>query len=195
MIIGLTGGIGTGKSTAAGILRDCGLQIIDADEVYHGLLLPGSPIMEEIRRIFGAEYFEPDGRLNRRLLGAKVFADLHKLQLLESITHPALKQEITALLSQARRTRRETVLDHPLLFEMKMESLVDEVWVVTCPRSLQVLRICQRNGLRPEEAEARINAQLPMEMKEARADVVINNTGTIDDLRILLEKTWKERRV
>jgi len=194
MIIGLTGGIGTGKSTAADILRDCGLQIIDADEVYHGLLFPGSLITEKIRRIFGAEYFDPDGKLNRRLLGARVFTDPHKLQLLESITHPRLKEEINALLSQARRTGRDTVLDHPLLFEMKMESLVDEVWVVTCPRSLQVSRICRRNGLSPEEAEERINAQLPMEIKEARADVVINNTGTIDDLRILLEKTWRERR-
>lgn len=194
MIIGLTGGIGTGKSTVSGILRDLGLQIIDADQVYHELLVPGSLIMQRIRRCFGAEFFYRDGSLNRRLLGAEVFPDPQKLRLLESITHPLIKEEIDALLSQARRTGQDTVLDHPLLFEMKMESFVDEVWVVTSPQTLQVSRICRRNGISPEEAQERIDAQLPLEFKIAQADVVINNTGTIDDLKSALEKIWRERR-
>jgi dephospho-CoA kinase len=194
MIIGLTGGIGTGKSTVSSILRDLGLQVIDADQVYHELLVPGSSIMRRIRQSFGAEYFYRDGRLNRRTLGAEVFSDSKKLRLLESITHPLIKEEIDLLLSRARRTGQDTVLDHPLLFEMKMEPSVDEVWVVTSPRSLQVSRICRRNGISPKEAEERIDAQLPLEFKTAQADVVINNTGTIDDLKNIVEKIWRERR-
>lgn len=193
MVIGLTGGIGTGKSTVARLLHEIGLKIIDADRVYHGLLKPRTPMIEEIRRSFGAKYINTDGTLNRRLLGAKVFKDPTSRRLLEDLTHPVLRKELLVLVSAARRTGQDTVLDHPLLFEMKMETYVDQIWVVTSSKALQIARICARDGITAEEATERIKAQLPIEFKVEEADVVLENKGSLEKLKAEVEKKWRER--
>lgn len=192
LIIGLTGGIGTGKTTAASILAKMGVKCIDVDRVAHVFLAPGSPVLDEIIAAFGKE-FRRDGGIDRKRLGKLVFSRPEKRRKLEAIVHPLLKKEITRMVQAARGKGEDLVLDYALLFEMKMEDLVDEVWVVFLPRRLQAARVAQRDKLTIEEAEARIDAQWPLEEKAARAAVIIDNSGSIAELAEQIRRLWEER--
>jgi len=188
----MTGGIGTGKTTASLILAEMGLRRIDVDRIAHVFLTSGSPVFEEIIAAFGEE-FRRGGRIDRKRLGKLVFSRPEKRRKLEEIVHPLLKKEIAGMVQTARCEGKDVVLDHALLFEMKMEDLADEVWVVFLPRRLQAARVAKRDKLTIEEAESRIKAQWPLEEKAARAKVVIDNSGSVAELAEQLKRLWKER--
>ena len=183
-VIGLTGGIATGKSTVSRMLAEKGLPIVDADLIAREVVEPGKPAYREIVQTFGGEILQADGTLNRKLLGKLVFGDPARLQTLNQITHPRIREEIEGRL-QALRDKgiKLAVLDAPLLIEANLQPLVDEVWVVTCPRELQIKRLQERDNLSVPEAEARIKAQMPLEEKIKYAQRVIDNSRDIAHTR------------
>ncbi len=193
MVIGLTGGVGTGKSTVASILKEVGLPVIDADQIAHQLLRPGTEVYRQVLTAFGPDILRPDGEIDRRGLGKIVFNDPEKRRLLEEITHPAIKAQIRAEVEGYKAKGQDVVLEVPLLFEAKMEEEVDEVWVVTASSQTQRQRIMARDGLTPAEAERRMQAQMPLAEKLARADAVIYNEGTIADLKSQVKTLLKSR--
>ncbi|HHW91878.1 MAG TPA: dephospho-CoA kinase [Firmicutes bacterium] len=176
-VIGLTGGIATGKSTVSQILAEEGFPIIDADLIAREVVQPGEPAYRDIVHSFGEEILNNDGTINRKLLGRLVFGEPAFLQSLNQITHPRIIEEINRRLQALREKGAEVaILDAPLLIETKLHLLVDEVWVVTCPRELQIKRLQERDNLSAAEAEARIKAQMPLEQKISYARQVIDNS-------------------
>lgn len=193
-IIGLTGGIATGKSTAAEFFGEMNIPIVDADEWAHRLLMPGNPNYSRVIQTFGPGILGQDGVIDRKMLGQIVFSDPCLLRRLEEITHPAIRHAIADEISTlAAHGEPVVILDHPLLFEMGMESMVDETWVVTASPEIQRARLAARDGLSPEAIEERLAAQIPLEEKARRAQVVLDNGHNIEDFRALLIRTWKER--
>jgi dephospho-CoA kinase len=192
LVIGVTGGTGAGKTTVVSILNQLGMERLDVDRVAHKFLLPGSPVFEALVAAFGEEYRQENG-IDRKRLGRLVFSSPAHRRKLEELVHPLLKEEVAQVVQAAREAGIDLVLDHPLLFEMEMEGLVDEIWTVTVPRERQVARVMNRDKLTREEAEARIAAQLPPEEKTARATVVIVNTGSLEELTATVKRLWEER--
>ncbi len=184
-IIGLTGGIATGKSTVAAILAEQGIPVSDADQLARQAVAPGSPILERIQAHFGSEILQPDGQLDRAELGRRIFHDPTERTWLESQIHPYVKDQHHAFLHH-HHDQALVCLMIPLLFEAHMTDWVTEIWVVSCPESLQIQRLQQRNGLPLSEIEARIRSQWPLSHKIERADVVIDNSGTLADLRTIV---------
>jgi dephospho-CoA kinase len=176
-VIGLTGGIATGKSAVARLLRERGAEVLSADEAARDVVRPGSPVLARIVEAFGPGVLLPDGSLDRAALGRVVFADEDARLRLEAITHPAilalLRQRIDAIM--AERPEAWVVVETPLLYEAGMEDWFDRVVVVTAPEHLQVARLRERDGYSEEEARRRIAAQMPLAEKAARADVVLSN--------------------
>ena len=182
-VVGLTGGIASGKSTFAEALRARGVPVVDADALARAAVAPGSPALAEIARAFGAAALGPDGTLDRKRMAALVFADPEARRRLEAITHPAVRRataEETARLAAAGHAL--AFYDTPLLFEVGLDRTVDAVVVVWAPTAVQRGRVSARDGLTPAEADARLAAQLPLDEKAARADFVVENVGTIADL-------------
>ena len=183
-LIGLTGGIATGKSTVAGILAELGASIMDADALAHEVTASGRAAVADIARDLGAEFVLADGALNRPLLAERVFADPELRERLNAIVHPRVHRlielRVAALASQGRRV---VVIDVPLLFEARQRYDVDAVWLVYAPERVQIERLMARNGLSREQALLRVRAQLPIEEKRRMADVVIDNTQDLDVLR------------
>jgi dephospho-CoA kinase len=180
---GLTRGIGSGKSTFSDLLRARGIPVIDADALSRAVVAPGEPALARIVEAFGPRALSPDGSLDRRWLGARVFADPDERRRLEAITHPAIRDamlEELARLSTAGHTL--AVYDVPLLYEVGLEGSVDSVVVVWTPHQVQLERIMRRDGLSLQEAEARLAAQLPLEEKAGRADFVVENVGPVEAL-------------
>jgi dephospho-CoA kinase len=192
MNIGLTGGIACGKSTVAAMLAQRGAILIDADQIAREVVLPGTPALARIAERFGPEVLTPEGALNRKRLGAIVFGDEAARRDLEAILHPPIR----ALMRERKeRFEREApdklvVLDIPLLYESKLEAMVDRVMVVYCPRELQLERLVRRDGLTPEQAEARLAAQLPIEDKRKLADIVIDNSGSLEHTERQVDAFW-----
>ena len=180
-VIGLTGNIAAGKSAVGRMLADLGALVIDADAVAHEAMHRGGPAWQEIVLAFGEEVLGPDGAIDRGKLGAIVFRDPAALQRLERIVHPLVVEEMRA------RTRRATapavVYEAIKLMESGTADTCDAVWVVTCPRAVQIERLMRTRGLSRAEAELRIDAQPPQEEKIARADVVIHNDGPLEETR------------
>lgn len=169
-MLGLTGGIACGKSTVARKLEELGAVHIDADEISRSLTAPGGPALGRIREEFGDGVFNADGTLDRRALGAVVFADEAQKRALEGILHPMVQHGMLALADEAAEMGKKVcVLNVPLLYETGMDAMCDEVWVVTMPQEKQILRVMGRDRLTREEALARIRNQMPLEEKEARA--------------------------
>ncbi|MEQ8237185.1 MAG: dephospho-CoA kinase [Syntrophomonadaceae bacterium] len=185
-IIGLTGGIASGKSTVSKFLAELGAIIIDGDETAHRLMEPNQPIWEDVVNVFGREVLNTDSTIDRIKLGAIVFNDQEKLQVLNQIAHPRIIAEIQNELQQLRHTQPDSVLvlDIPLLFEGRMDRLCDQVWVVWVPREIQIERLMERNWLSREEAIKRIDAQMSLDAKARLADIVIDNSGTMDETMI-----------
>lgn len=174
VVIGLTGSIGTGKSTVSGMLARLGAYIIDADALVKELQQPGSPILAEIEREFGNVFTSP-GILDRSKLADIVFRDPEKLKRLNEVIHPRVIERTKQLLQNYRRQnpRGVAVIDAPLLLEAGMDKLVDEVWVVACDEETQIKRVMERDKLGREEVLRRIRAQMPLNEKIRRAHRVI----------------------
>uniref|UniRef100_UPI0013BE988C dephospho-CoA kinase n=1 Tax=Carboxydothermus ferrireducens TaxID=54265 RepID=UPI0013BE988C len=197
-VIGLTGGIASGKSTVSRILQELGFAIIDADRIARDILTPGHPAYQKVIDTFGKNILTEDGQIDRAKLGKIVFGNREKLLVLNSITHPEVLKEIRKKIKELTSSGIDwIVLDIPLLFEAKMTSLVDEIWVVYVPEEEQLKRLMARNGFSRDEALARIRAQMPLEEKVKLADVVIDNSGSIESTReqiltILQKWKWKD---
>jgi dephospho-CoA kinase len=181
-VVGLTGGIATGKSTFAAALRARGVPVVDADALARAVVEPGTPALGEIVRAFGEEMLGEGGALDRKRLGAVVFADPEARRRLEDITHPAIRR---AMLDETARLAAEghelVFYDAPLLFEVGLDGALDSVVVVWAPRDVQRARVVRRDGISHAEADARLAAQLPIDEKALRADFVVENADE-DDL-------------
>ena len=176
-IIGLTGGIATGKSTASNLLKKHGYQVIDADAVVHELQAIGSPLLFEIANTFGSTILHDDGSLNRGELGKLIFGNADARMKLEAIMHPAVRAEFK---KRIKASKDEILfLDVPLLFEAGFDDLTDANLVIKASQEMQLLRLMSRDGLTEQEARGRIRSQMPMSEKIARADFVIENSGDL----------------
>ncbi len=182
-LIGLTGGIATGKSTVSRMLRTAGVPVVDADEVARSVVRPGLPAHREIVACFGQGVLQPDGTIDRERLGRLVFSDRAALARLNAITHPAIEAEIAAQVARLQGPNRPVVVDIPLLFEVGDPETYDEVVLVYVDRETQIQRLMARDGLTRTDAVQRLQAQLPIETKVARADRIIDNRGTLDQTR------------
>jgi dephospho-CoA kinase len=182
-IIGLTGGIASGKSTVARTLKDLGVILIDADDVAHSIIEPSKPAWNDIVKVFGKEILNPDLSINRAKLGEIVFNNADKMEELNLIVHPRVMEEHQHELQQIEKEHPDAivVLDVPLLFETHMEQLCNEVWVVWLDRETQIERLMSRNNYNREQAVARINSQMSLDEKAKRADVVIDNSKSIEE--------------
>jgi dephospho-CoA kinase len=181
--IGLTGGLGTGKSTVAQLIRDEGIVVLDADELAKKVMAPGSPGLKAVITKFGQEYQLPDGQLDRKKMSELVFTNPGSLLELERIIHPLVQQSVTAQ-RERERARGTPIMfyDVPLLFEKNIEGF-DAVLVVTSRVDLQSERLKKRNGWSDEEIQRRLKNQMTIAEKEKRATLVIQNNGSMDSLR------------
>jgi len=184
LVVGLTGGIATGKSTVSNLLREANLPIIDADVLAREVVQPGTRALRQIVAHFGTDILQADGTLNRAKLGAIVFAAEGQRKKLNSIVHPAVRRAMFwALLKCWLRGESVCVLDVPLLIEGGLWKWVGAVVVVYCSPELQLQRLMARDGSTRENALARLNAQLPIVEKVEYADYVVDNSGSMQDLR------------
>ncbi|KJR46792.1 Dephospho-CoA kinase [Desulfosporosinus sp. I2] len=192
LTIGLTGGIGSGKSTVARWFIKQGVPVLDADKTVHNLLQSDSLVISKLVQDFGTEILDKKGQINRSKLGAQVFNDDDARKRLELIVHPRVIECMNAEQTVLRDSGvRVCVWDVPLLFEVGFEKFVDEVWVVWIPRDLQILRVLARDKLSLSEVEARIAAQGSLEDKRQQADIVIDNSGSELQTIAQLEETWE----
>jgi dephospho-CoA kinase len=189
LLIGLTGNISTGKSTVAEMLSELGAEIVDADKVAHAVMRAGSPVHVRIVEVFGPQIVGQGGEIDRKRLGALVFADPEALDTLESIVHPAT---LEAIHRRVRAASAEVMAIEAIkLIEAGLAELCDSVWVTTCRPEQQVARIVEGRGLSRAEAELRVEAQPPQEEKTARADVIIDTSGTFSWTRTQVSEAWK----
>jgi len=192
-IIGLTGGIAAGKSTAADMLREFGAAVIDADRLGHRSYEPGTPGFQKVVNAFGHDIVAKDGTVDRRVLGGKVFGAPGQLERLNAIVWPEIRALIKDEVKQIRAQDAEAVivLEAAVLLEAKWQDLCDEVWVVLTPVKSAVERLKERNNLPEDAAMARINAQMSNKERSAFADVKIENASTEAELRARVERAWK----
>ena len=192
-VIGITGGIGTGKSTVTQILRKSGLPVICADECAKEVVEQGSPTLEKIIKLFGHEYKTSTGELDRKKLGTLVFQNPEKLRQLNAIIHPVVQSLMKQKINEYKRINTAILfLDIPLLFESKLEHLCNQVVVVSTPKEIQLQRINKRDSLPTQEIENRLASQMPLSEKEKRAHYIIENSSTLDNLEkeviVLIDK-------
>ncbi|AOV07245.1 dephospho-CoA kinase [Sporosarcina ureilytica] len=193
MIIGLTGSIASGKSTVSSLLRKKGYPIVDADEIARRVVEPGTSVIKEIGKTFGQEVIQEDGSLNRERLGQLVFGNEKDREKLNAIIHPAIRTEMLRQKDEHISNGANTIImDIPLLFESKLQSFVDKILVVTVTPEIQKERLIARNNLTEKEADNRIKSQLSLEIKEAGADAVIDNNGTVEESEKQLEAILKK---
>lgn len=187
--LGLTGGIATGKTTISNYLKTKGIPVLDADEYARKVVEPGTPGLTDIVNTFGKQVLQSDGSLNRKLLGQIIFNDMTARQKLNGITHPRIQQMMTDKLQKLAKDKTPLViLDIPLLLENHNIAGADAIMVVTVPESIQLNRLMQRNNLTKEEAQRRIDAQMPLSEKEKLADFIVDNSGTIANTLTQVDK-------
>lgn len=192
-VIGLTGGIASGKSSIASYLELRGALVIDADQLSREAVAPGSPVLEEIAKVFGDDILLADGQLDRKRLGALVFADQIKRRQLEQILHPEIKRLAEERIAAAAAEGRRLVFYMaPLLIEAGATDRVDEIWVVTVSPEIQLARLMARDGISVEEAGRIIASQMPLAEKERHGRIVIDNSGTPEQTRQLLDEIWSK---
>ncbi|MDQ3023748.1 MAG: dephospho-CoA kinase [bacterium] len=191
MIIGLTGGIASGKSSAADELARLGARVIDADVIVHYLSSYDPAILASIRATFGDSVFTASGSLDRAAMSRIVFDDAQQRAKLEAILHPPVMAIIKANIAAARSANQDLIVVVPLLFEGGYESLFDEVWVVTVSPEIQIERLMARGGLSSERAISMIAAQQPLGDKELLADRVVDNNGGPAELFQALQNYWE----
>ncbi len=174
--IGLTGGIGCGKTTVAKVFAQLNIPVIDADEIAHQLVANGQPALDQIQQEFGTDILNPDGSLNRKKLSELIFSDPKQKQKLESILHPLVYQTIQAELEQLNAPY--CIICIPLLFETDMVHFVDRVLVVDCPVEMQIERVKNRDHLTIERIQSIIDNQVSRELRKEKADDLIDNSVT-----------------
>jgi dephospho-CoA kinase len=179
--VALTGGIATGKSYVANRLREAGIPIVDADVLSREVVSPGSPALAAIRKRFGPDAVRRDGTMDRIRVGQIVFKDKRARLDLEAIIHPAVIKAVNDFFNALPKRTPFAVADIPLVFETGREKDFDAIIVVACPREMQLQRVMERNKLSKEDAERRLNAQLPIEQKVKKATHVIKTDGTFED--------------
>ena len=182
MLIGLTGGIATGKSTATKLFEQHGIPVVDADVVSRQMVEKGSEGLQKIVNHFGKTILNEDGTLNRKKLGELIFNDSSLRQQLNHILHPLIREEMNRQTMHLLKTNQHVIQDIPLLFENKLEQHFDLVIVVYIDHHEQIKRLQQRDGISYEAALSKVKSQAPIEDKKALAGIVINNHGTIDAL-------------
>ena len=192
--IGLTGGIASGKSTVLTYFKDKGIPYIDADIVAREVVEPGTEGLQAIVETFGSNVLHADGTLNREALGAIVFHNEEKRQLLNSCLKTHIRNRIMELTSQYEQGNTPILIyDIPLLIEGEWYTMMDEVWLVYVNKTTQIERLMSRNGYTREDALARINSQMRLDDKRAYADIIVDNNGTPHDLTVQLNTIWNER--
>ncbi|MGG0186106.1 dephospho-CoA kinase [Bacillus rhizoplanae] len=193
VVIGLTGGIASGKSTVSQMFQGFHIPVIDADIIAREVVEPGKEAYNEIVTAFGKEVLGENGELDRPKLGSIVFHNEEKRLLLNGIVHPAVRKEMNAQKDiYIREKAQAVVLDIPLLFESKLTGLVDKILLVYVDSETQLTRLMERNNFKEEEAKARIASQMPLEDKITLADEVINNNGTMEETKAQLSRILKE---
>lgn len=192
-IIGITGGIASGKSTVVSYLQDLGATIVDADEISRSLTVKNGPAVSIILQTFGEEFASSPGVLNRKKLGELVFTDATARQKLNSILHPLILNEMQKEIDayHATTTSIPLFLDIPLLFEAGLESFCDQIWLVYIDPTTQLQRLKVRDSLTDEQALKRIHAQMPMEEKRSISNHIIDNSGSLDDTKKQIEHLWE----
>lgn len=192
-VIGLTGGIACGKSTASAYLKELGACIVDTDGISRTTTKKGGKGYDAVLSHFGRDLLMENGEIDRRKLGGIVFSDEKKRQELNALIHPIVIEESKAQMKAAEEAGYTVcILDVPLLFESGMETLCDETWLVYVPREEQIRRINERDGLDEKAAAARIDSQMPLEEKMKRADRAIDTSGTIEETQVKIKALWEE---
>ena len=193
-VIGLTGGIGTGKTHVSRLLESLGAAVVNADLLGHEVYTPHSEGWRAVVDAFGDRVVADNGEIDRRALGGIVFTDEEALERLNAIMHPRIyalaEQRLNALTQEGKST---AVLEAALLIEAKWTPLVNEVWVTVSPEADVISRLQQRNSLDENAARSRINSQMPQEERVAHANVIIENNGTLEDLSSEVQKLWNKR--
>ena len=189
--LAVTGNTASGKSLVAALFRDKGCALIDADKVAHGLYATNPSLVRQIAVEFGGEVLHPDGSLNRKRLGQRVFGDPAALAALNRIVHPHLLIALREQILAARRVMSTVVVDAALIFEWGIQGEFDHVVLVSAPATDRLKRLMERDGLSFDEAEARIRSQMPEEEKRALATIVIENTGDGEGLRKKVDAVWE----
>ena len=192
-VIGLTGGIASGKSTVSAYLKRKGIPIFDADGAAWEVEKAGSPCLEKLVRSFGTEILTPTGELDRKKMAARAFHDPAVLRQLNTIVHKAIAETRDAFL-EAHRHDPVVVLDAPLLLECGWEKTADTVWLVYLPEEEQIRRAMLRSGMTREEVKERIKKQLSLEEKKKRAQVILDNSGTLEELYAQVERALADLR-
>jgi dephospho-CoA kinase len=194
LTIGLTGGIGSGKSTVAQILGEFGAPVLDADKVAHTTYAPGASAYDAVIAAFGSEIMAADRTIDRKKLGAIVFNNPERLNKLTSIVWPATREAIRRSVTDLRASgaKLPIVVEAAILIEANWQSLFDEIWLVRAPREKVIARIESQRGLKPSETVARIRAQLSDEERAKHSTLTIENNGSIEDLRELLKEIWAD---
>ncbi|MGI6036715.1 MAG: dephospho-CoA kinase [Limnochordia bacterium] len=194
LVVGLTGGIASGKSTVARMLVRLGAQLIDSDEIARELVLPGGEAWHQIKKAFGSDYFHPDGSLDRKKLGRTIFAQPEARRRLNEIMHPLILTRLREDIDNACRAALASVIvvDIPLLFEVGADDLVDRILVVDLPVELQLQRLQERDGLTHGQAQQRLEAQISREERLARADDIIDNSRSLKETEQQIRRVWEQ---
>ena len=192
MIIGLTGGIASGKSTVAQLLGQLGAHVIDADKLGHNAYVSGSEAFDLVVSVFGGDTVGSDGEIDRKVLGSKVFGNAESLKKLTDIVWPAIKQMAAQEILSVKEQRPEQVivLEAAVLFEAGWEDIVDEVWSTIVDREVAIERASSRDGTDRSQVQARIDAQISNEERKEKADRLIDNSGTEVDLHAQVKQIW-----
>lgn len=193
MNIGLTGGIASGKSSVSEFLVSLGAILIDADQIAREVMLPGHPVLAAVAKQFGQGILLEDGTLNRKKLGELVFNHPEQLQALNQITHPAIRQEMRdrKLKYEEQYPDRLIVSDIPLLYESGLEDGYEQIMLVYVPRAVQLERLMKRDGMDKEQAIRRLEAQMDIEEKKQKADIIIDNSGNFEETKKQILAFWR----
>lgn len=191
-VIGLTGGIASGKSTVSELLSVFGFKVVDADKAAREAVKKGSKGLAQVREVFGDEAIDENGEMNRRYMGDLVFNHPEKRLELNAIIHPIVRDIMEEEKQEYLKQVYNVIMDIPLLFENELENTVDEVWVVYTSESIQMDRLMQRNNLSLEDAKARVYSQISIDKKSRMADHVIDNLGDKLELKQNLERLLEE---
>jgi dephospho-CoA kinase len=192
--IGLTGGIGSGKSAVTAILRELGAPIVDADKVGHEVYRPEGPAYGELVAAFGEQVLAPDKTIDRRKLGRVVFADPAALKRLNSIVHPKIFVRMREMIAgmRAKGEKLPIVVEAAILVEANWQPLFSEIWLVIAPRDSVFSRLERDRGMNAEQTESRIKSQISDQARRQHASVIIENDGTLDDLRSRVRLLWQD---
>jgi dephospho-CoA kinase len=192
LLVGLTGGIGTGKSTMARMLEKRGAVVFDADVLARQAVAPGTPGFDQVVERFGPNVLAPGGGLDREALASIVFSDPAARRDLEGIVHPEVRRMFAEGCEEYRDSDRVVVFSAPLLVETGMHTAFDRLIVVSAPVATQIERLMRDRGMAERDVQARIAAQLPLEAKAEVADILVDNEGTLEDLERRVERVWRD---